>query len=207
MWHKHNQTPDNGPPLHTTLRLLYFFRNSDPNAEIYLLNLFQWEECNPFFLVHWDKKIKLAWKKLYKNNSSVLEGFITKAKWGKKPQNKTKPKQQQQKKKKSATPPKKNTTTTTTKKNQNQPKSKQTSRQPLFQKKLTTAYLEVLCCLIKCKPPHTQSSLPSSLLSTHLTRDILPLAVGWRRPSIMFASPQLDSILLQDSVPMKLEAA
>lgn len=36
------------------------------------------------FLVHWDKKIKLAWKKLYKNNSSVLEGFKTKDKSEKK---------------------------------------------------------------------------------------------------------------------------
>lgn len=72
------QASDNGPPLHTALRLLYFFRNSHPNAEIYLPNLFQWEEGNPFFLAHWDKKIKLAWKKLYKNNSTVLEGFLTK---------------------------------------------------------------------------------------------------------------------------------
>lgn len=30
-----------GSTLHTALRFLYFFRNSDPNAEIYLANLFQ----------------------------------------------------------------------------------------------------------------------------------------------------------------------
>lgn len=84
------QTSDNGPPFHTALRLLYFLRNSDPNAEIYLPNLFQWEEGNPFFLVHWDKKIKLAWKTLYESNSTILEGFIPKAKWGKKPNKTTK---------------------------------------------------------------------------------------------------------------------
>lgn len=87
------QTSNNDPPLHTALRLLYFFRNSHPNAEIYLPNLFQWEEGNPFFLAHWDKKIKLARKKLYKNNSTVLEGFITKAKWEKTPTKWPKPKQ------------------------------------------------------------------------------------------------------------------
>lgn len=103
-------------PLHTALRLVYFFRNSDPNAEIYLPNLFQWEECNPFFLVHWDKKIKSAWKKLYKNNSSVLEGFITKAKWGKK-----NPKQNQNNNKKIS---KKKTQKPQQQKNQDQPKSK-----------------------------------------------------------------------------------
>lgn len=65
------------------------------------------------FLVHWDKKIKLAWKTLYKNNFSVLEGFKTKDKWEKK-----KPK------------------------NQTKRKPTQTSWKPLFQKKkkkLTTA--------------------------------------------------------------------
>lgn len=35
------QTSDNGPPLHTALRLLYFFRNSDPIADMCLPNLFQ----------------------------------------------------------------------------------------------------------------------------------------------------------------------
>lgn len=37
-------------------------------------------------------------------------------------------------------------------------------------------------------------------LSTQFTHHILPQPVGWRRPSIMFASPELDSILLQDRV-------
>lgn len=62
---------------------------------------------------------------------------------------------------------------------------------------------------LKCKAPHTQSTLPTlqSALSTQLTHDILPQPVGRRQPSIMFASPELDSIVLKDSVSMKLEAA
>lgn len=147
-----------GPPLHTVLRFLYFFRNSDPNAEIYLPNLFQWDENGPFFLVHWDKKIKLAWKQLYKNTSDFLEGFITEAKWEKK-----------------------------------------TSRKPLVWKKVDSSLLGVGCHLTKCKPTHTQSTQPTpqAALNTQFIHHTLPLPVGWRRPSIMFASPESHSILLQ----------
>lgn len=128
--------------FHTALRLLYFFRNSDPNADIYLPNLFQWEECNPFFLVHWDKKIKLARNKLYKNNSSVLEGFIIKGKWKKKP----------------------NQTKNHTKKLQ--PKLKETSRKPLFQKKKSWQQpVRNVMVPYKSANPHTPKahSLPFSL--------------------------------------------
>lgn len=131
--------------FHTALRLLYFFRNSDPNADIYLPNRFQWEECNPFFLVHWDKKIKLARNKLYKNNSSVLEGFIIKAKWKKKP----------------------NQTKNHTKKLQ--PKLKETSRKPLFQKKkVDNNLLGMLWCLIKVQTPtHPKHTACPSVCTEH----------------------------------------
>lgn len=152
--------------LHTELRFLYF-RNSDPNAEIYLPNLLQWEEHSPFFLVRWDKKIKLAWKKLYKKTSDFLEGFITEAQWGK--------------------------------------KNNQTSRKPLFWKKVDSSLLDVGRHLTNCKPTHTQSAQPTlqAALNAQFIHHTLPHPVGWRRPSTMFASPESCHILLQDRVPRK----
>lgn len=91
------------------------------------------------------------------------------------------------------------------KKKKNKPNIQETT----VPKKVDNSLLGVLCCLIKCKPPHIQSTQPTfqAALSTQFTHHILPQPVGWRRPSIMFASPELDGILLQDRVPMKLEAA
>lgn len=56
---------------HST-RFPYIFRNSDPNAEIFQISSSE-KSTTHFFLVHWDKMMKLPWKKACKNAFDFFE--------------------------------------------------------------------------------------------------------------------------------------